>query len=332
MKPKTILTGLAAALLAPGALFAQTTATTTPVGYVTEVLQPGMYNLVGLSLQNAAVASGVLTASASDSVSASAFNFTTLLTAGKTYILELNNGTVQEITSWTATTLNTPDNISSQVTNNTTAFKLREAETVSSVFGATNSVGLTPSVDGGLDSADKIVISTSSGLVTIYYYNDGEGTEGWFTDVGDPAENIVLSYPDGFFVQRAAGEGNLNLVVSGEVKTKATSGVLVPGYNYLASVTPSGTGLTLAASGLKNYLIASADGDPSTGDNVFLPLADGSYTTCYYFNDGAGTEGWYTASGDPADDLSLTSGYLIYSLSETVKPYTVSVPTAFDSL
>lgn len=332
MKPKTILTGLAAALLAPGALFAQTTATTTPVGYVTEVLQPGMYNLVGLSLQNAAVASGVLTASASDSVSASAFNFTTLLTAGKTYILELNNGTVQEITSWTATTLNTPDNISSQVTNNTTAFKLREAETVSSVFGATNSVGLTPSVDGGLDSADKIVISTSSGLVTIYYYNDGEGTEGWFTDVGDPAENIVLSYPDGFFVQRAAGEGNLNLVVSGEVKTKATSGVLVPGYNYLASVTPSGTGLTLATSGLKNYLTASADGDPSTADNVFLPLADGSYTTCYYFNDGAGTEGWYTASGDPADDLSLTSGYLIYSLSETVKPYTVSVPTAFDSL
>jgi hypothetical protein len=332
MKPKTIQSLLVAALLAPGALYAQTSSTTTPVGYVTETLKPGSYNLIGLTLQNTPVAAGVLTSSDSVSVSASAVDFTALLTSGKTYILELNNGTVQEITAWSGSSLTTPQNISSQVTNNVTTFKLREADTISSVFGATNSVGLAPSPDGDLAVADKVIVSTDSGLVTIYYFNDGEGTEGWFTDGGDPAENIVLAYPDGFFVERAPAVGNISLVISGEVKTKPTSGVLVPGYNYLSSVAPLGTGLNLGNSGLENFISQSTDGEPSTVDNVFIPLADGSYETCYYFNDGEGTEGWFTAGGDPAESIDLTSGYLIYSLSVGNKPYTSNVPTNFDSL
>ena len=321
---------LLAAALACGFASAQTTAYTTPVGYVTETLRPNRYNLIGLNLHGSTVAAGVLTGETSSSVTASAVNFTTLLTAGKTYILELPDGTVQEVTSWSGSTLTTPEDISGVVTPNTTTFKLRQAATITSVFGANNSIGLTPSTDGGVEACDTIVVSTPSGLVTIYYFDDGAGTTGWYDAGGSPADNFVLPYPDGFFVQRVGGTDK-SLVISGELKTVPTKGALVSGYNYLSSVAPAGTGLTLATSGLKNFITASSDGDPTTVDNVLLAKTDGSYTTCYYFDDGAGTTGWYDAGGAVADDFVLTSGFLIYNVGAT-KPLTVAVPSSYSTL
>ena len=89
MKPKSIKSLLALALLAPGALFAQTTAKTTPVGYVTtENLAQDQYNLVGITVHNPTVAAGVLSAESDTAVTTTGVDFTTLLTSGSTYILE----------------------------------------------------------------------------------------------------------------------------------------------------------------------------------------------------------------------------------------------------
>lgn len=320
---------LLAAAFACGLASAQT-AYTTPVGYVTETLRPNRYNLIGLNLHGQTLAAGVLTGESSTGVTAGSVDFSTLLTAGKTYILELPDGTVQEIVSWTGSTLTTPEDISGVVEPGTTTFVLRQAATISSVFGANNSVGLTASADGGLETCDTVVVSTSTGLVTIYYFDDGAGTTGWYDAGGAPAEDVVLPYPDGFFVQRVGGS-DIDLVVTGELKKTPTKGALVGGYNYLSSVAPAGTGLTLTTSGLSAYISHSADGDPTTVDNVLLAKTDGSYVTCYFFDDGAGTTGWYDASGAPADDFVLTSGFLIYNVGAT-KPLTVAVPSSYTTL
>jgi hypothetical protein len=325
MKP--YLFSIIAAAAAIG--FAQAeTAYTTPVGYVTSPLAPNQFNLISMTVHNATVSAGVIDGESAspNSITDNEVDFTTLLTAGATYILELPNGLIQEVTSWSGSTLNTPQDITGSVIPATTTYKLRKAATVSDVFGATNSAGLTASPDGDPSIADTILIYNGVAFDTVYYYDDGS-FEGWFDDIGNPAENYIVNYADGLYVKRVAGS-TINLVVTGEVKTVPTSGVLSPGFNYLGAVAP--VGLDLDGSGLQNFISQSADGDPATVDNILIP--DGAvYRTCYYFNDGAGFEGWFDDVGNPAGDAELSSGFLIFNRGGS-KSYTVAVPAGFSSL
>ena len=321
---------LLAAAMACGLAHGQTTAYTTPVGYVTKSLPPGLTTLVGLTVQQPTVAAGVLDAASASpkSVTDNQVNFTTTLTAGATYVLELTDGTVQEITAWSGSVLTTPDNITASVTPGTTTYKLRKAATVSDIFGATNSVGLSPDTDGSLTGTDTILIlNASNAFDTVYYFNDGAGTTGWFDDQGAPADNKVVAYPDSFYVRRAAGTPK-SLVVSGEVKTTPTGGRLVSGFNFVNSVAP--VGLTLATSGLQTSLTPDVDGSLTGTDLVLVPNG-AVFTTVYYFNDGAGTTGWFDDQGAPADSLPLDGGFLINNASG-IKPFKVNVPAGYSSL
>ena len=306
----------------------QTTAYTTPVGYVTNSLPANATTLVGLTVQNSTVAAGILDAVTSSSVTDNEINFTTTLTAGATYILELPNGTVQEITAWSGSVLTTPDNISALVVPGTTTYKLRMAATVSSVFGATNTVGLSPDSDGSLTGTDFVLILNSSNAFdTVYYFDDGAGTTGWFDDQGLPADNKVIAYPDSFFVRRSAGTAK-SLVVSGEVKTTPTGGTLVAGYNYVSGVAPAG--LTLDQTGLQGFLTPDTDGSLTGTDFVLIPQGS-VFLTAYYFNDGAGTTGWFDDQGLPADTAVINGGFLIQNAA-SVKPFKVNVPASYSSL
>jgi hypothetical protein len=323
MKP--YLFSIIAAAAACGLAQAQTTAYTTPVGYTTKTLKPNIFNLVGVTLHNPTVAAGVLDAetSAPNTVTDNEVDFTATLTGGSTYILELADGTVQEITSWAGSVLTTPDDISGFVTPGTTKYKLRKASTVSDIFGATNSAALTPSVDGDFTvNTDLVLIFNGASFDTIYYINDGGGTEGWFDDAGNPAESKVVAYPESLFVQRVAGS-DIDLVVTGEVKTDGTNGVLAAGFNYLNGVAPAG--MTLASSGLSSSVLASPDGDYTVVDNVLIQNTDGSYTTHFYIDDGGGTTGWFDDGGNSTDTAPLDGGFLLLNVGGT-KPYSIAAP------
>ena len=334
------------AAAASGMAFGAETAYTTPVGYVSTVMAPGAFTFGGITVQEPVIAAGVLASSTSGSVTAAgSVDFTTLLTAGTVYILELPDGTIQEISAWgapTPQTLTTPDNISALVTNNVTTFKLRKCATVASVFGLGNSSGLTSSATGDPTTVDNVIVYTSPGVsVNIYYFDansngirDVADNDGWYTAGGDVADNQTIPYPDGFLVQRVAGISK-TLTISGEVKTSATKSVLGSGFNFLSSVAP--VGVTLLGSGLQNYLSTSATGDPLTVDNVIVNVA-GTQTNTYYFDlnqngikDVADGDGWYTAGGDPADTFELAGGFYISNLGAP-KPYKISVPTSYSSL
>ena len=305
-------------------------AVTTPVGYVTQTLSPEKYNLVSLTMQNPSVASGVITAEDSAFVATTGVDFTAILTPGTVYILELPDGTIQEISSWSATQLDTPNDLTGVVTPNTTTYVLRKADTISTVFGATNSAGLAFDADDDYTNNDLVLVpNASNAFDTVYYFDDGAGTSGWFTAAGDPADNLVLNYADGFFVQRGSGS-DITLTVDGEVKKVSTKSVLVPGFNFVGSVSPAG--LTLANSGLQNSLTISVSEETTPlADLVLKQNPDGSYRSVYYFNDGAGTTGWFDLAGDPADDLALDTGFLIQNLGAT-KPYEISAPSFYTTL
>ncbi|MBN8458706.1 MAG: hypothetical protein J0M04_12800 [Verrucomicrobia bacterium] len=318
---------LLAAAFACGLASAQTTAYTTPVGYVTQTLGQN-YNLIGLTVHQPTIAAGVIDAESTSSVTDNEVNFGTLLTAGASYVLELGDGTIQEITAWSGSVLTTPEDITANITPGTTTYKLRKASTISDVFGATNSAGLSPDTDGSLTGTDTVLVLNAAGnFETIYYFNDGAGTTGWFDDQGGEAANRRIIYADGFYVKRASATP-LNLVISGEIKTTKTGGALVSGFNYVGSVAP--VGLTLGTSGLEAYLAPDSDGS-FTGTDLLYILQGGTLYTAYYFNDGAGTTGWFDDQGGDATNLKLEGGFLIKAASGP-KPYVLNVPATYGSL
>lgn len=327
MKPKTILTALAVALLAPGALYA-TTATTTPVGYVTETLKPNITNLVGLTVHSPTVFSGVITGEASDKLTVAGANFTTLLTAGATYILELPDGTIQEITSWTATELTTPQDVSGVVTPNTTVLNLRKAPTVAEIFGAANQVGLTVSTDGSTAACDTILVPNGlGGFNTYFYYNDGVD-QAWI----DPGFNFVadvpIVYTDALLVRRVAGTDK-DLVVTGEVKKTPTKLVAIAGDNYFGAIYPAGN--TLDSSTLQTQVTPSVDGSPVLADLILFPNGTGGFGTNLYYNDGV-DQAWIDPGFNFTGPTAFTSGYLFTNKGALKTLTHVPDPTVFSSL
>ena len=290
-----------------------TTATTTPVGYYTTPLKPNTFSMFGLNLHGQPLAAGVIDTASGTTLTDNEVDFNTVLTVGQTYTIELTNGGLNEgqyttLSSWGAPangTIVTTADLSAMITAGTTTYCIRKVATVADVFGATNSVGLTPTDDFTPDEADQIWIPQADGsFVQVIYYDDGS-TAGWFDVAGNSADGYLLDYTKGAYVKRVVG-ADIGLVVTGEVKTSKTV-FQVPSslsFIYASSIYPAG--ITLGDSGLSNYVLASSDFNVDACDLVWVPQDDGSYLQCLYYDDGS-LQGWYDVASNPQDDLSLTT-------------------------
>jgi hypothetical protein len=118
------------------------------------------------------------------------------------------------------------------------------------------------------------------------------------------------------------------LVVSGEVKTSQTVLALQSGNNFVSSVYPVGS--TFGNSNLSLSLAPSTDGDTAAADTILVPNPDGSYTTCFYYNDGT-TQTWYDLDFNVVDTTPLTSGFVIQNKG-IAKNSTISSPSFYSSL
>jgi hypothetical protein len=277
MKPKSIKSLLALALLAPGALFAQTTAKTTPVGYETLEVVSG-FNYLGLRLHQPIIASGTLETVGSGSVADTGATFT--VQAGKTYILEINNasGVISQFlgSAVAGDTITTADNLSLAGVTAGASYSIRESATLASVFGLTNSAGLEGGF-GGITGADVVFVPNGSGFDQ-YYFDTLE--ESW-ADVNGVAVNgaeIPLVYADGVVV---SANNPLTLTVSGEVKKFATLLATSSGFNYLSSIYPAGATLASTFGGAVAQLDQGFAG--ITGADVFfVPNSTGGLDQYYY--------------------------------------------------
>lgn len=311
---------LAVALLslAPlgASLFAQTTATTDPVGFITLNVEgtggtsPSKISFKGLGLtrpveyQGSAETVGSNTLVDNESTwTDNQFNGTN----GK-FFVEITSGpgagTTYDIagTSAASKTITLAQNLAAGVSNGTT-FRIRKHWTVATVFGSNNESGL----QGGEDSAsaDQVLLWNGSGY-DVYYFQalpPAAGGTGWRSakDVFADAGGSVIYPEDGVLVKRFQSSP-VSVVLMGAVKTGQTSIPIQPGTNIVANVYASG--ITLESSQLykADGTRLTAGEDAAGADQVLLWNGNG-YDVYYYQSlpPAAGGTGWRSAKDVFAD-------------------------------
>lgn len=315
---------IAAALAASGISQAQITPTpafSKPSGYVTQTIAQG-FNLIGVSLHGATASGGQATALTPTNFTDSSANFTNSLTAGVTYLLEVTSGAKSgltvEITSWNQSTLTTIDNLVAAGVVVTDKYVLRKAPTLEEVFGTTGSV-LQRSNNSLL--ADIVWVPKSNGQYDRYFLNNSSL---WRNAAGGAAPNVPFVYLDGIFLQKR-NAGNIDLVVTGQVKTSATRVSLISGFNLVGNPYPAGT--TLQNSGLDANLARS--NNSLLADIVWLPSGVGTYNR--YFVNTSGV--WRNAAGGAAPaDVALTSAMFIQRRSVSPLEITQTPPSTYSNL
>lgn len=319
-----------------GALFAvgaATAATTTPVGYETLTLAPGQYNLVGVRLFSSPVAAGEFDSSTATTLVDNEATFS--LTAGTSYIIELENGATitTDGADFSGTTI-------SNLTGITPAFEdsyiVREATTVAKIFGEANEAGLAFSANADPTEADLIYVpKVGGGFTRVFYstYADEPGFFGWldadeFTDASD----VVMHPSEAIYVETRISASPINLTVSGEVKLTPTSFVAESEFTLMSSVYPAGA--TLATSGLSAYLQSSANADPTEADLILIPKSAGGFTRAFFstYTDEPGFDGWLDADEfNQIPDEEFSSGFYIQKVGPSING-SITPPSFYSSL
>lgn len=332
---KNILPFLFGAALLP--LAAQAQSTSNVVGYTTETLQgDGAYNLIGLTLHNPIEVVGSITALAGTTVTDGAVDFTTALTAGTTYVMQITSGAqdgaIQVVDTWAGNDLTTPQDLGALGVAVGDTYQLREVATLSSIFGAANEAGL---LEGDIATADIIWIPIGGGGFAKFFYSPGSVfppvAEGWKSASGAAADSQPIVYTDGMFIQRR-GAGPLDLVVAGEVETSTVQLLAEAGnYNYVSTIFPVGS--TLGNCGLEATLL---HGDIATADVLWMQKADRSGYDKFFYTDGSVfppvTAGWKNAAGADATNQALTSGMIIQRRGATDVAPGLTPPPSYASL
>ena len=322
---------MVAALLAPGALFAQTSSTTTPVGYETVNLDAG-FNYMGLRLHSTPVISGTFETVSGTTLVDTGVDIAATLEVGKTYIVEIIDtagvGAVAEIvkSDVTVDTISTVNGFAALGVTTPASYTIRPAATLASVFGATNSVGLSPGFSGPTD-ADLVYVPDGSGGFTQYFYDEDETTwKNAETNTPVDSATVPLVYLDGIIVFANATE---SVVVSGEIKKQPVYQLVKPGFNYLSSVYPASATLASAFNGSLSSINPGFSG-PTDADLIYVP---GPTLTQYFYDEDETT--WKDAeTNTPIDPttISLPSGIIYFNAGATDSTLKNSPPAGYPSL
>lgn len=337
MKTLIPLTALAA-LFASSSLLAQTPAFSKPSGYTTQALPANTLTLVGINLQNPTVVRGTFTAVSGTTLTDSQQNFTTLLTAGKTYIIEILSGTsaggVEWFASWSGNTLTASSTLNIPSLAIGDQYSIRLAPTLQELFptGSLTTFGL-----ANVSAADKVWVQQSNGTYLKYAVKTGANA-GWhitpdgLTSGGLITADIPVVSTDGVLVEKKAVSGSM--VRTGEVKTSPTTAFSSQGFN-LVSINPP-VGLTLFTSGLEGDLATFGLTNVSSADKIWIPQGNGTFIR-YAIKTGANA-GWYTTPNGVAVgsqvtvDVPLPAAIYIQQISGTPKRISLAVPSSYNSL
>ncbi len=322
MKTRTLtLLGIASsALLLAKPLFAQNTAVTAPVGYRTETILPGVFNLLSSNLNNAVSAAGDIESALPNQLFDDDVDFTALLTSGTNYTVKITGGSGEgyntEVSTWDTTSLTTVDDLSGVVAAGD-SYEVRATQTISDLFGAGNEAGLTT---GDQNTADVVWIPGAGGF-TQMFYDTAWRKVGALSFLEFPDEPVYFT--DGIFVQSRAAS-SLDVVFTGHVLTKPTvTGVEGGGtFNYLSRVLP--VDVKLGESGLGAGL---TQGDQNTGDVVWVPDGTPGGYTQYYYNGAWRKVGALTFLEFPDD--TLTSGFIVQRRGSAGN-LTLDIPAGLD--
>ncbi len=298
MKP--FYSSFLALLAASSGAFATTTASTTPVGYVTVSVAgnptanpSGSVTFVAPTLVQPTVYADTASASPAGTTSVSLTTGTAPTTLDGTYVLELTSGTNagwwSTVVSSTAGAITVTDNFPAGTASGD-GVAVRLHNTVQSLFGA-NSLSLQDY--NGIANPDYVLIldpvaQAVDSLIYVYTSSGLGLTDGWYDFVtGNPAGSDIITPGTSPEILRNGSTG-LTAVVSGTVKTTPSMVDIYPGDNWIAQTLAAGS--TLGAMNFANQMI-QYDG-VRANDYVEVINADQSVTSY--------------ASADPSLDSGLT--------------------------
>jgi hypothetical protein len=324
-----------AAVAACGLANAQT-AYTTPVGYTTQTLPANKTTPVGFNVLSPTLVSGVLTGvtNANTTLTDTAVDFSSALTAGKTYTIDIKDGpgtidgAVQDFITWSGSSITVPAMAGVAVGDK---YVIRAVPTLQETFPVGFLTGATSAAN-----ADKVWVPNGSGGYNKYYYRITIAPTGWrktttgSNDTGAAPANIPLVYVDGILIEKKGTAKSL--VLTGEVKTTGSNNVLATGLNPMSIVAPAG--LTLQTSGLQGD-IASAT-SATNADKVWVPNGTGGYTK-YYHRITIAPTGWRTTTTGSNDTgaapLNLPlEGAVIIERKGVAKVISMDVPSSYSNL
>lgn len=286
--------------------------TTKPVGFRTETIKAGVFNLMSADLAEAISAAGTTTGVSATGIADDAADFSTTLAGDKTWVVQVTSGAqaglVTEVVSVdSATGLTLADDLAAAGVAAGDSYEIRAAKTLADIFGPANEAGLTA---GTADTADVIWSPNGDGTFTRYYYKvGGLGGNGWrslASPVTDQSKAPIVS-TDAFFVQSRAA-ADKDLVIVGHVQTRGATVPLIKGFNFISRIAP--VGQTLATSALIDSV---QGGTADTADLVWIPDGNGGYTRYYSKVGGLGGNGWRSLASPVTDQggAALASGVIV---------------------
>ena len=278
---------LLAAAMACGLAQGQTTAYTTPVGYITASIAPntaaspaGAATYISASLDQPTSFQGAAAASPSG---AATVTFASGVPTGLNgaYVLEISNGAQEgwwsPVISSTATSVTVADIFPASLAANVSV-SVKKFTTIKSLFGA-NTANL--AIFDGVGQADEIqLLNTTTGVVSSIVYLpavvSGDPTDKWLDFVlGVSADDYIV--PPGVAVRVIRyGATGTSLVSSGTVKTTKTQVDVFPTENWLGN--SLATGGTIGSMGFFNTMV-KYDGEAA---NDFLNVLAPNQTTSQY--------------------------------------------------
>jgi uncharacterized protein (TIGR02597 family) len=293
------------------------------VGFVTLNLQEGN-NFLGFSLLPDLAVQSSFTVNAGDRTHINLTAAGLVLSddqyntgAQPTYAVEITStGASQGFTAAITDTVATgnelvlADAIPADVTDGST-LKVWRLWTLSSVFGATNTAGLTGST--APETADLVLLPTGATTFDQYFYSTGgaQGT-GW-RKVGDGTTDHAaqpVSLAQGAAVRARSAKA---IIITGLVKPGKTTVSLQTGRNYVANLCPvnaagtgaSAEGRTLGNSGLYTGTASGLTGATASGDADLVLLWNGSGYTQYFYSTGGFTgTGWRLVGSGTTDQAN----------------------------
>ena len=333
MKTK-ITYSLLAAAAACSVANAQTTAYTTPVGYMTHTIAgssdgAGADTFLSSSLIQTAVFQG--TSSSAPASTTLSFSGGVPNNLDATYVLEItsgaNEGWWSTVTSSTATSISVSDVFPQSISGNVTV-SVRKHNTVRSFLGA-NSPGL--AVFDGVSTADEVQIlnpstQVATGVVYVPKELSGAQQDGWFDISSSSLADDMVIEPGAAVKIKKYGSTLSSFVSTGEVKLTKTQVDIYPDSNWI--------GTQLAAGGTLDYMqfatqLVAFDGANADFDELQIVSSDQS-TVAYSALDpslGAGSVMGNLTDSSIASDVIFAQGTgAIIKRSSSGSPSVLTIP------
>jgi len=305
------------------------TVSTDPVGFVTLPVagasggEARAFSYLGISLLNPVRYQGTITSFTSYAMTDRNASWTAdeFNGANGDFFLEIISGPYAGLmtdilaTAVPGNTLRTADDLSSLLAAGE-LYSIRKHRTLGDVFGESNENGLNGGATVSEGDEVRVLDAATQTFSTYYFKTGGFGGIGWRgdTDAVADASGTIL-YPDqGLLIVRKVA-GDINLILTGAVKTGPTVVPVDRNINLVANIYPAGP-LTVANSGLYvgNDSLGLAGGETiSIADEV--RIFDGSiFQSLFYKTGGFGGTGWRrsTDAVTDASQMAIPPGSSIY--------------------